>query len=104
MFRWLNGCRGPRLLLVLACASSCHWTVAAAQARRDSTATLVVQVMDTAEAPVPLADVILPFRTKSTIKRQNNIGRSPESRTGNECDGAFPRDPTWGARTRTRSA
>ena len=59
MFRWLNGCRGPRLLLVLACASSCHWTVAAAQARRDSTATLVVQVMDTAETPVPLADVIL---------------------------------------------
>jgi len=31
----------------------------AAQARRDSTATLVVEIMDTAEAPVPLADVIL---------------------------------------------
>jgi len=30
-----------------------------AQAGRDSTATLVVQVMDTAEAPLPLADVIL---------------------------------------------
>ncbi len=47
------------MLLVLACTFSCPWTAAAGQGRWDSTATLVVQVMDTAEAPVPLADVIL---------------------------------------------
>ncbi len=60
MFRWVDDCRrGSRMLLVLACACACPLTVAGAQARRDSTATLVVEVMDTAEAPVPLADVIL---------------------------------------------
>ncbi len=59
MFRWVQ-CRrrGLSMALVLACMCP-TLTFAAAQARRDSTATLVVQVMDTAEAPVPLADVIL---------------------------------------------
>ena len=60
MFRWLEGYRrGRRMVLLLAWASASPLTVAAAQAGRDSTATLVVEVMDTAEAPVPLADVIL---------------------------------------------
>ncbi len=59
MFRWLEGRCGPRMVLLLACACAWPWTVAEAQAGRDPTATLVVQVVDTAEAPVPLADVIL---------------------------------------------
>jgi len=59
MFRWVDGRRGPRTALLLACACACPWTVAAAQERRDSTATLVVEIIDTAESPVPLADVIL---------------------------------------------
>jgi len=61
MVHWVGGHRRWRSLppvLVLAC-SSAAWTVAAAQAGRDSTATLVVQILDTAAAPVPLADVIL---------------------------------------------